>query len=50
MMNGGDSLTLQKVIGHTTLALTQKDSHISPGHMAGVVDLNRLAKFKARWH
>lgn len=37
MMNGGDILTLQKILGHTSISMTMRYSHLSPKHLEDAV-------------
>ncbi|WP_232822301.1 tyrosine-type recombinase/integrase [Salinicola sp. CR57] len=34
IMNGGDLLTLQKILGHRTIQMTMRYAHLSPDHLA----------------
>lgn len=40
IMNGGDILTLQKILGHSTVALTMRYSHLSPDHLLSAVQFS----------
>lgn len=43
MMNGGNILALQKVLGHQSLMMTMRYAHLSPDHLAETRQLNPLA-------
>jgi len=43
VMNGGDILTLQKVLGHSDIKLTMRYSHLSAEHLECVVMFSPLA-------
>jgi integrase len=40
---GGNILTLQKILGHSSLAMTMRYAHLAPEHLAEAVRLNPLA-------
>lgn len=42
MMNGGDILTLQRVLGHSDIKQTMRYAHLSPEHLDSVVRLSPL--------
>ena len=44
MMNGGNILVLQKVLGHASLAMTMRYAHLAPDHLQEAVLLNPLAR------
>lgn len=53
IMNGGNILSLQKILGHTSLAMTMRYAHLSPDHLQDAVklgpvqDLDRIFNAKA---
>jgi site-specific recombinase XerD len=43
MQKGGSMLTLQIILGHSSLAMTMRYSYLAPEHLAEAVKLNPLA-------
>lgn len=48
MMNGGNILTLQKVLGHSDIKMTMRYSHLSPDFLEEAVRLNPLEGLNER--
>jgi len=44
MMNGGNILVLQRILGHTDIKMTMRYSHFAPDHFQQAIELNPLAK------
>lgn len=42
IMNGGNIVTLQKILGHSSLQMTLRYAHLSPDHLSEAVRLNPL--------
>lgn len=40
MMNGGDILTLQRILGHGNITMTMKYAHLSPDHLESAIRLS----------
>ncbi len=43
MMNGGNILVLQKILGHSSLTMTMRYAHLAPDHLQEAARLNPLA-------
>ena len=47
MMNGGNILTLQRILGHASISMTMRYAHLSPDHLEDAVRLNPVASAQA---
>ena len=45
VMNGGNILTLQKILGHTSLAMTMRYAHLAPDHLQDAVRLGPVSNY-----
>lgn len=45
VQNGGNILVLQKILGHSTIAMTMRYSHLAPDHLQEALQLNPLVDF-----
>lgn len=48
MINGGNILTLQRILGHANLTMTMRYAHIAPDHLQEAVKLNPLSRLTLR--
>lgn len=46
MINGGNILVLQKILGHSSLAMTMRYAHLAPDHLNEARALNPLTKWR----
>lgn len=44
MMNGGNILVLQRILGHTDIKVTMRYAHLAPDHLSEAMLLNPLDK------
>ncbi len=44
MMNGGNILTLQRILGHANVTMTMRYAHMSPDNLQEAKNLNPLAR------
>lgn len=46
MMNDGNILTLQRVLGHASLNMTMRYAHLAPDHLLDVLTLGPIRDFR----
>jgi integrase len=46
VMRGGNILTLQKILGHSSLTMTMRYAHLSPDHLQDALTLNPLTSLR----
>ncbi|WP_424963882.1 tyrosine-type recombinase/integrase [Metapseudomonas otitidis] len=46
VMNGGNILTLRNILGHTTLVMTMRYTHLAPDHLQDAVKLGPVSDFR----
>ena len=46
MMNGGNILVLQKILGHTDIKMTMRYAHFAPDHLEDAMKLNPISMMK----
>ncbi|SUB04310.1 Tyrosine recombinase XerD [Pantoea agglomerans] len=46
MMNGGNILVLQRILGHTDIKVTMRYAHFAPDHLAEAMQLNTLNRIE----
>ncbi len=47
MMNGGNILVLQRILGHTDIKMTMRYAHFAPDHLEDAVRLNPITHLKS---
>ena len=46
IMSGGNILTLQKILGHTSLVMTVRYAHLAPDHLKDALHFGPIAGFE----